>query len=170
MLKSNIPESLVNQVSSESLDTFLNVLSTTSGREDLEMDQQSDSSFRENSRHSNVKHPATMPSIMCINNEPQDNNFVEEGQESKLAVKGSDNAASIANARTNALQTQSNRMEESTTANAVSATQAFSGTVPEFLYQLFKMLTDNNREVIEWADGKYLYQSIPVATFQFNVQ
>ena len=25
-----------------------------------------------------------------------------------------------------------------------------AGTVPEFLYQLMKMLTDNNREIIEW--------------------
>lgn len=29
-----------------------------------------------------------------------------------------------------------------------------SNTVPEFLYQLTKMLTDNNREVIEWSNAK----------------
>ena len=28
-------------------------------------------------------------------------------------------------------------------------------SVPEFLYQLTKMLTDNNRDVIEWSDGKF---------------
>ena len=26
-------------------------------------------------------------------------------------------------------------------------------TVPEFLYQLTKMLTDDNKDVIEWANG-----------------
>jgi len=31
---------------------------------------------------------------------------------------------------------------------------ANTNTVPEFLYQLTKMLTDNNKEVIEWANGK----------------
>lgn len=29
-----------------------------------------------------------------------------------------------------------------------------SNTVPEFLYQLTKMLTDNNRDIIEWSNGK----------------
>lgn len=29
-----------------------------------------------------------------------------------------------------------------------------TNTVPEFLYQLTKMLTDNNREIIEWSNGK----------------
>lgn len=28
--------------------------------------------------------------------------------------------------------------------------------VPEFLYQLIKMLTDNHREVIEWSNGELL--------------
>jgi hypothetical protein len=28
-------------------------------------------------------------------------------------------------------------------------------TVAEFLYQLTKMLTDNNREVIEWSNGAF---------------
>ena len=31
--------------------------------------------------------------------------------------------------------------------------QPAGGAVPEFLYQLTKMLTDNNREVIEWSNG-----------------
>ena len=30
-------------------------------------------------------------------------------------------------------------------------------TVPEFLYQLTKMLTDNNRDIIEWSNGELLY-------------
>ena len=28
-----------------------------------------------------------------------------------------------------------------------------TNTVPEFLYQLTKMLTDNNRDIIEWSNG-----------------
>lgn len=28
-------------------------------------------------------------------------------------------------------------------------------TIPEFLYQLTKMLTDDNREIIEWSNGTY---------------
>jgi len=28
------------------------------------------------------------------------------------------------------------------------------GSVPEFLYQLTKMLTDDNRDIIEWSDGR----------------
>lgn len=31
---------------------------------------------------------------------------------------------------------------------------ASSNAVPEFLYQLTKMLTDNNRDIIEWSSGK----------------
>lgn len=31
--------------------------------------------------------------------------------------------------------------------------QPAGGAVPEFLYQLTKMLTDNNKEVIEWSNG-----------------
>jgi hypothetical protein len=30
-----------------------------------------------------------------------------------------------------------------------------TNTVPEFLYQLTKMLTDNNRGIIEWSNGKF---------------
>ena len=36
----------------------------------------------------------------------------------------------------------------------VPATMPTTNTVPEFLYQLTKMLTDNNREIIEWSNGK----------------
>jgi hypothetical protein len=32
-----------------------------------------------------------------------------------------------------------------------------TNTVPEFLYQLTRMLTDNNRDVIEWSNGKLAY-------------
>lgn len=35
----------------------------------------------------------------------------------------------------------------------LSYVSAASNTVPEFLYQLTKMLTDDNREIIEWAKG-----------------
>jgi hypothetical protein len=33
-----------------------------------------------------------------------------------------------------------------------------ANTVPEFLYQLTKMLTDNNRDTIEWSHGKSIGQ------------
>jgi hypothetical protein len=38
----------------------------------------------------------------------------------------------------------------------VPSTIPNSSTVPEFLYQLTKMLTDNNRDIIEWSNGKGL--------------
>jgi len=38
--------------------------------------------------------------------------------------------------------------------NKIVNSAPISTTVPEFLYQLTKMLTDNNKEVIEWANGK----------------
>ena len=31
---------------------------------------------------------------------------------------------------------------------------AGNNTVPEFLYQLTKMLTENNRDCIEWSNGE----------------
>lgn len=36
----------------------------------------------------------------------------------------------------------------------IAPSMTATNTVPEFLYQLTKMLTDNNREVIEWSNGK----------------
>lgn len=38
-----------------------------------------------------------------------------------------------------------------------------TNTVPEFLYQLTKMLTDNNRDIIEWSNGK---KSVALYTIQ----
>ena len=35
-----------------------------------------------------------------------------------------------------------------------SSPNPITNTVPEFLYQLTKMLTDNNRDVIEWSNGE----------------
>ena len=32
---------------------------------------------------------------------------------------------------------------------------AGNNSIPEFLYQLTKMLTDNNRHIIEWSNGKF---------------
>ena len=32
---------------------------------------------------------------------------------------------------------------------------AANNSVPEFLYQLTKMLTDDHRDIIEWSNGKY---------------
>lgn len=36
-----------------------------------------------------------------------------------------------------------------------------ANTVPEFLYQLTKMLTDNNRDIIEWSNGKFSLTPLP---------
>jgi hypothetical protein len=37
--------------------------------------------------------------------------------------------------------------------NMVSSVAAGTNSVPEFLYQLTKMLTDDNRDIIEWTNG-----------------
>jgi hypothetical protein len=39
-------------------------------------------------------------------------------------------------------------------ASALTNSTANANTVPEFLYQLTKMLTDNNRDIIEWSNCK----------------
>ena len=36
----------------------------------------------------------------------------------------------------------------------IPSTMPTTNTVPEFLYQLTKMLTDNNRDIIEWSKGE----------------
>jgi hypothetical protein len=41
------------------------------------------------------------------------------------------------------------------TSTPAAATQQNNNTVAEFLYQLTKMLTDNNKETIEWTNGKH---------------
>jgi hypothetical protein len=156
MANSTFPDGLANQVSSESLDTFLQNLPTSTDLEDLTMDQQpSHSPVCENSRHSNVKLPATVVShstTVSINDKPQDINNAPETshQEALSAVLGSNHVARAGQHHPNG------RIHPSTAASAPPSVAApiISGTVPEFLYQLFKMLTDNNREVIEWADGK----------------
>jgi hypothetical protein len=42
-----------------------------------------------------------------------------------------------------------------TVAASVPAPATNNNTVAEFIFQLTKMLTDDNREVIEWANGKF---------------
>lgn len=37
---------------------------------------------------------------------------------------------------------------------ATTGTTSVSGSIPEFLFQLTKMLSDNNRHVIEWSKGR----------------
>jgi hypothetical protein len=157
MANSNLPEGLANQVSSESLDTFLNDLPTEADLEDLAMDQNSCDEL------TNVKQPATMmlSSTVSINNETQDVNDDEGGREvAHPAVLGPNNADGVGNSIVNGRHATDHapllQRNIGTAASAtLSAAPIMSGTVPEFLYQLFKMLTDNNREVIEWADGKY---------------
>jgi hypothetical protein len=41
------------------------------------------------------------------------------------------------------------------TSTPAAATQPNNNTVAEFLYQLTKMLTDNNKETIEWTNGEH---------------
>ena len=43
-----------------------------------------------------------------------------------------------------------------------------TNTVPEFLYQLTKMLTDNNRDIIEWSNGKSVSRSVFVNKNNFE--
>lgn len=38
-----------------------------------------------------------------------------------------------------------------------SAAHSTGNSVPEFLYQLTKMLTDDNRDIIEWSDGTRIF-------------
>jgi hypothetical protein len=40
--------------------------------------------------------------------------------------------------------------------NESFASAAQTNTVPEFLYQLTKLLTDDNRDAIEWSHGKFI--------------
>jgi hypothetical protein len=47
-----------------------------------------------------------------------------------------------------------NAMPLSSPAGIVLPSVPTTNTVPEFLYQLTKMLTDNNRDIIEWSNGK----------------
>ena len=46
-----------------------------------------------------------------------------------------------------------NHLHISPSTGVVVPAMASTNTVPEFLYQLTKMLTDNNRDVIEWSNG-----------------
>lgn len=45
-------------------------------------------------------------------------------------------------------------MQISSSTGVLVASTPNTNTVPEFLYQLTKMLTDNNRDIIEWSNGK----------------
>lgn len=156
MANSSIPEGLANQVSSESLDTFLLNLSATSDLEDLAMDQpflEGDDS--KTSRHANVKQPSTMPFAPTADTSTHENTVNDATATSNANGTGTNGIVPNSNASQAAKTVDRAQPSSSTTtANAVSAARAISGTVPEFLYQLFQMLTDNNREVIEWDDGK----------------
>ena len=50
--------------------------------------------------------------------------------------------------------TGSSTMQISSSTGVLVASTPNTNTVPEFLYQLTKMLTDNNRDIIEWSNGK----------------
>ena len=44
--------------------------------------------------------------------------------------------------------------------NVISTSASSTNTIPEFLYQLNKMLTDNNRDIIEWNNGMFKLNGI----------
>ncbi len=49
-------------------------------------------------------------------------------------------------------------MQITSSTGVLVASTPNTNTVPEFLYQLTKMLTDNNRDIIEWSNGKFWYE------------
>lgn len=61
--------------------------------------------------------------------------------------------------------TEANLVPSSMPLTAASAAPALNNTsVPEFLYQLTKMLTENNNDVIEWSHGMFeLLQTLVIA-------
>lgn len=52
------------------------------------------------------------------------------------------------------LMARPNQLHISPSTGVVVPEMQSTNTVPEFLYQLTRMLTDNNRDVIEWSNGK----------------
>jgi hypothetical protein len=52
------------------------------------------------------------------------------------------------------LMARTNQLHISPTTGVTVPEMPITNTVPEFLYQLTRMLTDNNRDVIEWSNGK----------------
>lgn len=55
---------------------------------------------------------------------------------------------------TNLTGSGSGSLHISSSTGVLVASAPNTNTVPEFLYQLTKMLTDNNRDIIEWSNGK----------------
>mmetsp|Transcript_23619 Transcript_23619/g.55963 ORF Transcript_23619/g.55963 Transcript_23619/m.55963 type:complete len:462 (-) Transcript_23619:546-1931(-) len=54
----------------------------------------------------------------------------------------------------NSSGTGTGSLQISSSTGVLVASTPNTNTVPEFLYQLTKMLTDNNRDIIEWSNGK----------------
>jgi hypothetical protein len=54
------------------------------------------------------------------------------------------------------------------TGGAVPSSVPSTNTVPEFLYQLTKMLTDHNRDVIEWSNGESQLVLVWIDEFVFR--
>lgn len=51
--------------------------------------------------------------------------------------------------------TPSQKLQISPSTGVVVQNMPNASTVPEFLYQLTRMLSDNNRDTIEWSHGKH---------------
>jgi len=71
-------------------------------------------------------------------------------------VAGSSNAAATAAAIQQHQQLLLQQQQQLSSAPPAAAVHPSSTSIPEFLYQLTKMLTDDNREIIEWSNGEYL--------------
>jgi hypothetical protein len=56
---------------------------------------------------------------------------------------------------TASLVARPNQQHITATTQVVVPAMPSSNSVPEFLYQLTKMLNDNNRDTIEWSNGKW---------------
>lgn len=82
---------------------------------------------------------------MPLKNRGEDDNITTSIQSSQ--------ANTVSSHDLGAQRVQSN-MSVSGAGSAPAATVVNTNSVPEFLYQLTKMLTDNNSDVIEWAHGR----------------
>ena len=61
--------------------------------------------------------------------------------------------SSVATPSTLIVASVQQRNDSYSTSHASTSPLPNTNTVPEFLYQLTKMLTDNNRDIIEWSNG-----------------
>ena len=105
-----------------------------------------------------VSAPATADTNYALPAHPA-NNYV-----SSTVSAGTLEPASSAPATSTVQSSTSTSIQITSSTGVLVASTPNTNTVPEFLYQLTKMLTDNNRDIIEWSNGK----SNPVYTKRCN--